>query len=153
MTSSARRRIERVTGVSTAYVLQEHIRKDNYPAGGSSSTKINDAELQASLRFEDPSVLEAGRYSANDGVGVAITTDSIPRDKNGMALDQDIALANLDPRTRGTGTGEVEKAQGHEHGHGHQRMGTSTSAVADEIRGEVPRQGIGVVRDWRLDSE
>ena len=151
MTPSTRRRVERVTGVSTAYVLQEYINKDDFPAGGSSSTKITDAELPPSLRSEDPSGLEAGNYTANDGVGMAITTDSMSRDKDGMALDQDIALANLDPRTRGTGRGEVEKAQGQ--GQGHRRMGTSTSAVADEMGGEVPEQGIGVVRDWRLDSE
>lgn len=115
MSPSARRKIERVTGVSTVNLLEEYIRKNDCPAGGSSFTKINDTELQPSLRSEDPSGLEAGKYTANDGVGVVITTDSIPRDKNGMALDQDIALANLDQRTRGAGTGEVEKAQGQVH--------------------------------------
>lgn len=153
MSPSARRKLERVTGVSTAQILQEYIRKDDHRTRGSSFTKINDTEPQASLRSEDPSGLEAGKYAANDGVGVVITTDSIPRDRNGMAMDQDIALANLDPRTRGAGVGEVEKAQGQAQGQGHQRIGTSTSVVADVMRGEVPRQGIGVSRDWRLDSE
>ena len=54
-----------------------------------------------------------------------------------MAVNQDIALANLDPRAQ-VGLGP---------------MGTSTHAVADERQGSVPDQGIGVSRDWRLESQ
>lgn len=59
-----------------------------------------------------------------------------------MALDQEIALANLDPRCRQTHPGE-----------GNQRLGVSTTAVANESSLSVPSQGIGVSRDWRMYSE
>ena len=66
------------------------------------------------------------------------------RDAHGMALDQDVALANLDPRTRAY--------SGSRQGEG-KRLGFSSSAVADEQRSDVPDRGIGVTRDWRLESE
>ena len=61
-----------------------------------------------------------------------------------MAINQDVAVANLDPRM-----------QAKDLGHGRtKRMGTSTQAMAgDEHPAEAPVQGIGVSRDWRLESE
>lgn len=62
--------------------------------------------------------------------------------KQDLALDQEIALASLDPRCR-----EMNPREGN------QRLGVSTTAVADESSLSVPSQGIGVSRDWRMYSE
>lgn len=142
LSSSARTRLERITGISTAYVIETQLAKSEFGAAESSTTRVNENGFQQSLRSV-PSQLEAGAY--NDmAPGVPSTAAAANgRDKHGMAVDQDIALANLDPRTR---TREA--------GQGAKRMGMSSIAVADEQRsGNVPDQGIGVLRDWRLDSE
>ncbi|KAG8525588.1 uncharacterized protein KY384_009232 [Bacidia gigantensis] len=67
------------------------------------------------------------------------------RGKGGMAVNQDVALANLDPRSeaRDLGQGRTE------------RLGTSTHAGVGgegERRRNVPDSSIGVERGWRLES-
>ncbi|KAG8533759.1 uncharacterized protein KY384_001500 [Bacidia gigantensis] len=137
LSPSARERIERITGTTTTYVNDSQALKPEFSAKRSSFAKINDDGFQPPLRSK-PSQLEAGTYAAHEVV------PPIPRDQNGMAIHQDIALANLDPRT---------KALEHERGQRHKRMGTSTNAVADQPSNDVPTRGIGISRDWRLDSE
>ena len=66
-----------------------------------------------------------------------------PRDDKGMAVNQDAALANLDPRVRARDDGKGQT----------RRMGTSTEAVADQPTSNAPGEGIGVSRDYRLESE
>ena len=132
--------MEQITGVSTAYVLETQHAKSEFITG-SSTTRVN----PHSLRSDSPQ-LEAGSY--ND------TAPCVPRaaavgsgrsgvnSKHGMTVDQEIALASLDPRTR---TIEPRKSD--------QRLGVSTSAVANESSHSVPSQGIGISRDWRMYSE
>lgn len=136
--------MEQVTGVSTAYVLETQHAKSEFITG-SSATRVGANGFPQSLR-SDSSQLEAGVY--ND------TAPCVPRaaavgsgrsgvnSKHGMTVDQEIALASLDPRTRNL---EPRKSN--------QRLGVSTSAVANESSHSVPSQGIGISRDWRMYSE
>ena len=132
--------MERVTGVSTAYVLETQHAKSEFVTR-SSTTRVNPRSLRS-----DSSQLEAGTY--ND------TAPCVPRaaavgsgrsghnSKHSMAVDQEIALASLDPRNR-----TIEPRQSN------QRLGVSTSAFANESSHNVPSQGIGISRDWRMYSE
>lgn len=90
---------------------------------------------------------EAGAHHSGEGAPPVPNVGApkeMNRDKSGMALNQDDAVTNLDPRYRA-------KDPGHEQG---KKMGTSTQAIAaDEHSGTTPDQGIGVSRDWRLESE
>ena len=65
------------------------------------------------------------------------------RSKDGMAADQDAALASLDPRSqaRDVGSGEM------------QRMGNRSAAVTNAEPGDVPNEGIRISRDWKLERE
>ena len=65
---------------------------------------------------------------------------ALRRDESGMAVNQEAALANLDPRSQTNAPG-VEP------------MGTSTHAVADDKQGSVPDQGIGVSRGLKVESQ
>ena len=131
--------------MTSTYVLDTQQAKSEFGAHGSSTTRVNNSGFPPSLR-SDSSQLEAGIY--NDTAPcvprTAATGNGVSRlwDERGMAIDQEIALANLDPRTRHLKSGQSNK-----------RMGVSTSAVADEPSRNVPNQGIEVSRDWRLDSE
>ncbi|KAL8991904.1 MAG: hypothetical protein Q9169_007548, partial [Polycauliona sp. 2 TL-2023] len=141
-----RGRMEHVTGVSTRQVLETQRRKEGYEPNESSTTRVNETGYTRSSRSND-SRLEAGLYddTAPTLPGTAITTDQGidgRRDKHGMAVDQGIALANLDPRTRNSRPGAQDP-----------RLGTSTNATTAKHRDSVPDDAIGVSRDWRLDSE
>lgn len=134
--------MEHLTGVSTKHVLENHRSKIGYEPNESSTTRVNRAGYSRSLHSNE-SRLEAGLYDDETPKlpGTAITTDSAVdgrSDKYGIAVDQDIALANLDPRTRTSRPG---------------RLGTSTTAVADERPNPVHENAIAVKRDWRLESE
>ncbi|KAL8872028.1 MAG: hypothetical protein Q9174_002271 [Haloplaca sp. 1 TL-2023] len=134
-----RARMEHFTGVSTQQVLETQRRKEGYEPNESSTTRVNRTDYTRSLHSSD-SRIEAGLE--NDAAhnlppGTAITTNA-GRDRHGMAVNQDIALANLDPRTRSGKEGP--------------RLGVSTVVGKDEQRDDV-HDGIAVRRDWRLDSE
>ena len=126
------------------------------PSGSSSAKPHGTSSAPHSLRSK-PSDLEAGRqYEMDDlpPVPKPAVTKGTPaprqppqpivgeRDKDGMAVNQDVAVANLDPR-----------AQAQDLGHGNtQKLGTSTEAVASSKNANVPEQGIGVSRDYKLES-
>lgn len=59
-----------------------------------------------------------------------------------MATNQDVALANLDPRAqaRDLGAGQTE------------RLGTSSHVLSEGDGKDVPGKGIGVSQSWRLES-
>lgn len=75
-------------------------------------------------------------------------------DGGGMAINQDVALANLDPRSQARDLGQGQTA----------KLGTSTHAVAgdvdyddddviaDEMKRNVPGQGIYICQGWKLES-
>ena len=146
LSSNARARMENLTGVSTQHVLHVQRAKEGYESSESSTTRVNATGYTRSLHSND-SRLEAGLYNdtpAPSLPGQALTTDDSSldghsRDRYGMAINQDIALANLDPRTRNSKPGP--------------RLGVSTPAIADEFPNTVPNNAIGVNRDWRLDRE
>ena len=111
--------------------------------------KINGVGFQPSLR-SNPSHLEAGGNGTNgaDPIAIAVTTGSGgvgPRDKDGMAVNQAIALANLDPRFNAQ---ELQSRNNTSN----EKLGSSTSAVANKPPNKAPDQGIGISRGWRLDS-
>ena len=69
---------------------------------------------------------------------------SLPRNNaDGMAIDQDVALASLDPRSRAQDLGQSQT----------ERLGTSALAEVDvEKKHDVPDRGIGVSHGWKLES-
>ena len=138
LSASGRARIERITGVSTRYVVENQRAKGEIDPRGSSTTRVNDHEFRTSLH-SDPSQLESGVYQDTAPWAPKAAAN---RPTHGMAADHDIALANLDPRTRDMRPGQSNK-----------RLGVSANAVADESSPNVPEQGIGISRDWRLYSE
>lgn len=106
------------------------LHKSDFGANGSSSTRINDSNGSQEL--------EAGLYDE--------TAPYAPRDESNV-VDQEIALANLDPRTR------TQDSVGP--GKKHKKMGSSTIATVNKAPppGNVPDHGIGISRDWSLNSE
>ncbi len=133
--------MEHLTGVSTQHILDT--RKEGYEPNESSTTRVNRTDYTRSLHSNE-SRLEAGVYDdeAPSLPGTAVTTGGGVdggRDRHGIALNQDIALANLDPRARSSRPGP--------------RLGVSSTAVADERAGSTYDDTITVTRDWRLDSE
>ena len=134
--------MENFTGISTQHVLETQRRKEGYEPNESSTSRVNRTDYTRSLHSDD-SRLEDGpeNDAAHSLPGTAITTDAGVngrRDRHGMAVNQDIALASLDPRTMSSRDG--------------QRLGVSTIVVKDKQRDDV-HDGIAVRRDWRLDSE
>ena len=136
--------MEQITGVSTTHVLETQHAKSDFITG-SSTTKVSANGFPHSLH-SDLSQLEAGIY--NDTAPCVTRAAAVGRgrsgvnSKHGMTVDQEIALASLDPRTRTIGPRQSD-----------QRLGVSTSAVANESSHSVPDQGIGISRDWRMYSE
>ena len=74
-------------------------------------------------------------------------------DDGGMAINQDVALANLDPRSQARDLGQGQTA----------KLGTSTHAVAGDVdydddddtresKRNVPDQGICISQGWKLES-
>ena len=162
LSPAARERVERSFGVSSVHQPTE-AGKSEYGAHGSSTTEVNGSE-PSSLRSK-PSQLEAGTYTHNEKLssmpGQAITTENnngttpyssvqppsttqqTPRDGHGLALNQEAALANLDPRAQAVDMGDGTT----------QKMGTSPNATVEDRDESPPGQGIGVSRDWKLEKE
>lgn len=112
----------------------------------SSSNRMNDIESRPSSLHSKYSQADGRTHEMNKvqppmpkGV-VDDKARASQRDENGMAVDQAAALASLDPRN------SVQES-------GKKKMGISAQAVAEEPTEKVPSQGIGVSRDYRLDSE
>ena len=145
LSSHARQRLESITGITSADVLGNQRSKAEPGTTESSATRVNAKGFQPSLHSES-SQLEAGTY--NDTAPCVPRTAAAQKGRSkyshklGLSADQDIALANLDPRRRDMDSKE-----------GDQRLGVSTTAVAQDLSICVPSQGIGVSRDWRLYSE
>ena len=125
-----RERIERISHVSSE---PKPDKMSDLPHSGS-STNIHGSSRSHSHESK-PSDVESGPPPVPK-----VYADILPRDKSGMAVNQDAAVANLDPRVR-TNDGQTKK------------MGTSSQAIASDSQDGTPGEGIGVSRDWRLESE
>ena len=72
------------------------------------------------------------------------SSNGMHRDESGMAINQDVALANLDPRLQAKDPGNGSTMQS---------LGSSAQAGFDEEKRDgVPHQGIGVRREFELKS-
>ena len=147
LSSRNRERVSRLTGVapggdhsktnlkSNAYMEMEMNSGVPHRQGAATS------DASPSLRSK-PSDLEAqnGGYGKGD-----VFTDKtpLPVDQGGMAIDQNAALATLDPRLL-----QANAADSANEG----PLGSSAQAGVDEEQRDVPNRGIGVQRDWRLSS-
>ncbi|KAL8955430.1 MAG: hypothetical protein Q9183_006650, partial [Haloplaca sp. 2 TL-2023] len=110
--------MENFTGISSQHVLETQRRKEGFEPGESSTTRVNRTDYTRSLHSSDSRLEDGPDNDAPHGLpGTALTTDG-RRDKHGMAVNQDIALASLDPRTKSSREGP--------------RLGVSTVAVRDE---------------------
>ena len=134
-----------MTGVSTASVRETQRAKSGFDVAAFSTTRGHGPSPQPSLHFASSQV-EAGVYHETAPIvaKAAATVDSEVgwRDNRGLTLDQDIALANPDPRNR-----DIRSRQDQN------RLGMTSNAVADGPSSQVPQYGIEVSRDWRLDCE
>ena len=115
---------------------------------------------------DTPSALEEGRsphplnFAPTPGIAVSRPSNTIPRDKDGMALDQETALASLDPRSEARDVGNNNKAQKMgaraEVSHESPTWDQSENGIKEgEDSGGtgVPDGRINVQRDWRLEEE
>ena len=137
-----RDRIDRITNLSSDPRTRQT--KSDMEHSGSSTHVNGTASSRSHSLTSKPSDLEKGGASDAPPVPTTYTTDGLPRDKNGMAVSQTTAIANLDPRTQVKSSGQGQT----------KHMGTSAQAVGgDERSKDAPGQGIEVSRDWRLESE
>ena len=126
-----RSRVERITGTS---VLPPRPPKVHGDENASSHTQLNSDK---SLRSK-PSRLEEGGaqwYDSNQSYQMDDMPEPVPKavtkDAGGTLVSQGAALASLDPRVNTSSHAQVERGPG----------------------GNTPEGGIGVAKDWKLESE
>lgn len=122
-----RSRIERATGVSTSLPPPTKSNGERNPSNPSSHTLTSDKSLRSK-----PSRMEEGTqwYDMDEMPHPMPAHDAnVTRDADGMPVDQEAALASLDPRANTTST------------HAHVERGPG---------GNTPESGIGVAREWEV---
>lgn len=138
LSSRSRDRVSKFTGVVPADSSKSDLKTGAYMEMNSTGRKEGVSNASTSLHSR-PSDLEA-----QDVGGDRMYTEKtfMPVDKSGMAVNQDAALASLDPRLQGKGGGGAHA----------QPLGSSARAGVNEEKHNIPENGIGVERQWDLES-
>ena len=149
-------RFSRITGVSSTHPRScDPNGLEKHRTGSSTRIGHSVSHTPSTNSLKHPTDLEAQTYPLEDlsappmpahpnTIGTAATTGQgdergrdVGRTRSGGDVQQEVALANLDPRAQATvKEGEVD------------RLGTSAHAVANTEGDSPPGSGINVRRDW-----